>query len=75
MTTYYIVLLNGIPVDVTTIWSNAQVSQKQLSVRGKDAIILPCTPLEWKSPDQLELTLEPFDSEVPTETDIERRNL
>lgn len=46
MTTYYIVLLNGVPLDVTTIYAKAQQSQKELSVPGKDAIILPCVPIQ-----------------------------
>lgn len=45
-TTYYIVLLNGVPVDVSTIFAKAQQSQKELSVPGKDAIILPCVPIQ-----------------------------
>lgn len=59
--TYYVVLLNGIPMDVTTIPAKAVQSQKELSVPGKDATIVPCIPLEWK---QLEMD---FMDEEPTE--------
>lgn len=63
MTTYYIVLVNGVPMDVTTIWSRAVKSQQELSTSTKDAIILPCVPAQ-----------EEFDfmSEGPTEKDIEQ---
>ena len=42
--TYYVVLLDGVPLDVTTIWSRAVKSKEELTVPGKDAIILPCEP-------------------------------
>lgn len=60
---YYIVLLNGVPVDVTTLWSRASKIRDELSVKGKDAIILPCVPV------QTELDLGEFSSEEPTEPD------
>lgn len=42
--TYYVVLLDGVPLDVTTVWSRAVKSKEELTVPGKDAIILPCEP-------------------------------
>lgn len=44
--TYYVVLLDGVPVDVTTYWARAVKSKEELTVPGKDAIILPCVPRE-----------------------------
>lgn len=44
--TYYVVLLDGVPLDVTTVWSRAVKSKEELTVPGKDAIILPCEPRE-----------------------------
>jgi len=42
--TYYVVLLDGVPMDVTTVWSRAVKSKEELTVPGRDAIILPCEP-------------------------------
>lgn len=59
---YYVVILDGVPRDVTTIFSRAVTTAKELSTATKEASIVPCIPRH--EPVQMELD---FSSEEPTE--------
>ena len=54
---YYVVLVDGVPMDVTTILAKAVQSQGELTTAHRDATIVPCTPIPS----------DEFDHEEPTE--------
>ena len=61
---YYVVLLDGVPRDVTTIWGKAVQSQKELTTTRGDATIVPCVPMGEEFEDE-EPTLRDIDTQGP----------
>lgn len=59
MRVYYVVMLGGVPVDVTSVHSRALTSVRELSTSREEAIIVPCIPTE-------DVELDEFIDEEPT---------
>ncbi len=67
MQTYYVIVVNGVPEQVTTLWSAAKAAADQLTSRHREARIVPCVPCPQ----------EDFVDEADTEPDliVERPNM
>jgi hypothetical protein len=58
--TYYVVVVDGVPLDVSQNYAKALQSMRELETKNRVAVVIPCIPMP-----------EPFDSEVPTDPQME----
>ncbi len=63
MTIYYVILVNGIPEQVTADFSRAKQAERELTSRHREARIVPCRECVPEA-------LNEFESEEPTEQDV-----
>lgn len=56
MTTYYVILVNGVPEQVTTYWHMAKQAADQLTSRDREARIVPCVPVQGENEESGELS-------------------
>lgn len=59
MTTYYVILVNGVPEQVTTYWAMAKQAAAQLESKSREVRIVPCVSVPEAVPE--------FIDEEPTE--------
>lgn len=48
LTTYYVIVVNGIPEQVTTNWNRAKQAADELTTRTREARIVPCVEAQEK---------------------------
>lgn len=59
---YYVILVDGTPEQVTTIWARAKQAADELTTKNREAKIIPCAEAVPPGVER-----EEFESEEPTE--------